>query len=188
MPSPSEQLQYQTTTLRTLVAGVKPNQWDNATPCDQWTVRDVVNHVVGGGQMFAATFAGQSVDIPAGPMPDLVGDDPVGALDGALQAFEDAANTPGAMENMVVLPFATLPAQVALDIGKFDLLVHCYDIASATGQPFDPPAEVVSEGFQAAHMIIQPEMRAAGAFGAEVPAPAGATPLEQMLAFSGRTV
>jgi hypothetical protein len=66
--------------------------------------------------------------------------------------------------------------------------VHCYDIASATGQPFDPPADVVSEGFQAAHLIIQPEMRAAGSFGAEMEAPAGASPLEQMLAFSGRTV
>ncbi len=188
MPSPAEQLQYQTSTLRTLVAGVQPEQWDNPTPCAEWNVRDVVNHVVGGGQMFAATFAGQSVEVPAGPTPDLVGDDPVAALEGALSAFENAANTPDAMDNMVVLPFATLQAQVALDIGKFDLLVHCYDIASATGQPFDPPDGVVTEGLQIAQVIIQPEIRASGSFGPEVAVPADASPLEQMLAFSGRKV
>ncbi len=188
MPSPAEQLQYQTSTLRTLVGGVKADQWGNATPCEEWTVRDVVNHVVGGGHMFAATFAGQTLDVPDGPMPDLLGDDPAAALDGALRAFEDAADTPGAMDNMVALPFATLPAQVALDIGKFDLLVHCYDIASGTGQTFDPPTAVVTEGLQIAQVIIQPEIRASGAFGPEVAAPADASPLEQMLAFSGRSV
>jgi len=188
MSSPSDQLQFQTTTLRTLVAGVKPDQWDNATPCDKWTVRDVVNHIVGGGQMFAASFAGNTVEVPDGEMPDMVGDDPLGALDGAIGAFAAAADSPGAMDNMVVLPFATLPAQVALDIAKFDLLVHCYDIASATSQPFEAPAAVLDEGFQTAQMIISPDMRASGAFGAEVTAPPNATSLQKVLAFSGRSV
>jgi uncharacterized protein (TIGR03086 family) len=188
MSSPSDQLQFQTTTLRALVAGVKPDQWDNATPCDKWTVRDVVNHIVGGGHMFATSFAGNTVEMPDGEMPDMVGDDPLAALDGALSAFEAAADTPGAMDNMVVLPFATLPAQVALDIAKFDLLVHCYDIASATRQPFDPPAAVTDEGYQIAQMIVSPDMRAAGTFGDEVAAPPNATSLQRMLAFSGRSV
>jgi uncharacterized protein (TIGR03083 family) len=44
-----------------LVAGVRDDQWDAPTPCTAWSVRDLVNHFVGGNLMFA--------DIPAGHRP-----------------------------------------------------------------------------------------------------------------------
>ena len=116
MASPSDQIRYQTDTMRSLVAGVKPDQWSNPTPCEEWTVRDVVNHLVGGGTMLAASFRGEKLDIdPELGMPDMLGDDPFAALDGALGAFESAVAEPGAMDRDVVLPFATLPAAVALE-------------------------------------------------------------------------
>ncbi|MCZ7529021.1 MAG: TIGR03086 family metal-binding protein [Acidimicrobiia bacterium] len=144
MPSPSEQLHYQTATLQDLMAGVKGDQWDNPTPCAKWTVRDLAGHLVGGGTMFAASFRGDTVEVDADDeTPDLLGDDPAAALAGMIADFEASAGSPGAMERDVVLPFGTLPAQVALDLVKFDLLIHAWDLARATGQPFDPPAEVV---------------------------------------------
>ncbi len=189
MTSPSDQIRYQTTELRKLVAGVKPDQWTNATPCDKWTVRDLVNHLAGGGQMFAASFRGETIAMdPDGSMPDMVGDDPLGAIDAALDALESAASTPGAMDGDLTLPFATLPAPVALGIVKFDILVHCYDIACATGQTFDPPADVVAEGQQMAETLISIEMRNGDTFGAVTDAPANATPMQKLAAFSGRSV
>jgi uncharacterized protein (TIGR03086 family) len=70
---------------------------------------------------------------------------------------------------------------------KFDLLVHCWDLATATGQPFDPPADAVEHGLQTAQMMISPELRG-GPFGTEVTAPSRATPIERLVAFTGRTV
>ena len=188
MASPSEQIRFQTTSMHNLVAGVKPDQWSNSTPCDKWTVRDVVNHLVGGGQMVAASFRDEPAVDADGPLPDLLGDDPVGAIDAAIAAVNAAADAPGAMDKMVTLPFATLPAEVALSIAKFDILLHCYDIASATDQAFDPPAAVLDESRQFAQMFISPELREAGVFGPEAAAPAGATPIQQLAAFSGRAV
>jgi uncharacterized protein (TIGR03086 family) len=189
MASPSDQLQYHVTTLRGLVAGVRPDQWNSPTPCDKWTVHDLVNHVVGGGQMFAASFRGETVAMdPDGPLPDMLGDDPLAAFDGAIAAFVDSVNSPGAMERDAVLPFATLPAPIALNIAKFDLLVHCWDLAQATGQPFDPPEDVVLEGQQMAEMIIQPPMRDGDTFYEVVVVTDDASSLERLVAFSGRSV
>ena len=81
--------------------------------------------------------------------------------------FTEAVDKPGAIDRMVTLPFGTLPGPVVLELLKFDLLVHCWDLATATGQPFDPPADTVEQGLQTAQMMISPELRK-GPFAAEV--------------------
>lgn len=188
MPSPSEQLHYQTATLQDLMAGVKGDQWDNPTPCAKWTVRDLAGHLVGGGTMFAASFRGDTVEVDADDeTPDLLGDDPAAALAGMIADFEASAGSPGAMERDVVLPFGTLPAQVALDLVKFDLLIHAWDLARATGQPFDPPAEVVDSARQTAEKMIE-GMRDGDTFRDATDAPAGASSIDQLAAFTGRIV
>ena len=188
MSSPSEQLEFQSDTLRDLMAGVKSDQWDESTPCAKWTVRDLAAHLVGGGTVFAASFRGETIAAGEdGEMPDLLGDDPAAALGRVLADFESSADSPGAMEREVTLPFATLPAQVALDIAKFDLLMHAWDLARATGQPFDPPADVVVEARQTAEMIVD-GLRDGDTFGNAIQAPANASPIDQLAAFTGRSI
>ncbi len=183
MAAPSEQLRYQSEALQQLVAGVKPDQWGNPTPCAKWTVRELANHVVGGGTMFAASFRGET---PAGdPSGDALGDDPAGALAKVFADFESAADGPGAMDNEIVLPFATLPAQVALDVAKFDLLVHAWDIAHATGQTFEPPADVVASARATAETMVD-GLRDGDTFADATEAKG--SPMDQLAAFTGRTV
>jgi uncharacterized protein (TIGR03086 family) len=187
MASPSEQLQFQTSALQELMGGVKPDQWDNSTPCAKWTVRDLAGHLVGGGMMFAASFRGEAVQNGGeGETPDVLGDDPAGALARMIEDFKSSADAPGAMERDVTLPFATLPAQVALDIAKFDLLVHAWDLAHATGQPFDPPAEVVANARATATTIVD-RLRDGDTFRDAVDAPADARPIDQLAAYTGRS-
>lgn len=185
MAAPSEQLQYQGEALQQLVAGVKDDQWDQPTPCAKWTVRDLVGHVVGGGAVFAASFRGEAA--PEGDPGDVLGDDPAGALAKVFSDFGSAADSEGAMDREIVLPFATLPAQVALDIAKFDLLVHAWDIATATGQAFDPPADVVENARATAETIVG-GLRDGDTFKEAAEAPEGASPMDQLAAFSGRTL
>jgi len=186
MASPADQISYQAGALHDLVAGVQADQWGNPTPCAKWSVRDLVNHLVGGGTIFAASFRGESVEMESA-MPDMLGDDATSAWDGVIASFETAVSAPGAMDREVVLPFATLPAQVALDIASFDLLVHAWDLARATGQSFDPPDNVVTAGRQVADTMVD-GLRDGDTFTDAVDAPPGASLIDQLAAFCGRTV
>jgi uncharacterized protein (TIGR03086 family) len=183
----ADELEYQITTIHDLIANTEPDQFENQTPCAKWTVRDLMNHMVGGGTMFGMALKGETVDMD-GPMPDLLGDDATAAWYKAAQAFCEGADSPGARERMVTLPFATLPGQVVVDIAKFDLLVHAWDLAQSTDQPFDPPADVVEPAMASAQMIIAPPARDGDTFADEVTPPADATELQRLVAFTGRSV
>lgn len=52
------------------------DQLDTQTPCDEWTVRRLLDHLLAGQQLFAAATTGAEVAPPSGPPPELVGDDP----------------------------------------------------------------------------------------------------------------
>ncbi len=186
---PSDEITYQVDTLRALVAGTKPDQMHNPTPCANWDVRELINHFVGGAHMFASAFRGEEQHIDAdAPMPDLVGNDPSASLDAALADFNAAIDAPGAMDKVINLPFGQIPGPIVLEILKFDLLVHAWDLSQATGQKFDPPAEVAEQGLQTAQMIIAPPARDGDTFKDEVSAPASASALEKLVAFTGRTI
>jgi uncharacterized protein (TIGR03086 family) len=175
--------------LGALISGTRPEQMSDQTPCAKWTVHDLINHVVGGGHMFAAAFRGESLpgmDDASGAMPDLLGDEPAGAFDETIADYRDAIARPGVADRMVTLPFGTMPGQVAMDIAAVDLLIHCWDLARATGQTFRPSPEFVDAAEAFAHVSIPPEARDGDAFAAQVPAPRGASALERLIAFTGR--
>ena len=65
--------------LTPLVHATPASALTNPTPCDKWAVRDLLNHLVGGGYMFAAGLNGDTLD--GDPNADLIGDDHVAAYD-----------------------------------------------------------------------------------------------------------
>jgi uncharacterized protein (TIGR03086 family) len=100
-----------------LVGGVTPEQLGNKTPCTEWTVRDIINHITGGATMFAVSAEQGSV--PDELVGQLIGGDNLGddykaafnaAADKAMSAFSD----PAVLDKMVKLPFGEMPAGVAL--------------------------------------------------------------------------
>lgn len=119
-----------------LVDGTTPEQLGDETPCTEFTVRDVINHVTGGALMFAAAFEHGSVpdDELATIMGDVLGDDPSAAYAAARARVQAAYHAPGALEGMVTLPFGEFPREAALGIAVFDVAVHAWDLAQATGQ------------------------------------------------------
>ncbi len=184
MDSP-DQARTAVAVLTPLVHATPASALTNATPCDKWAVSDLLNHLVGGGYMFAAGLRGDAVD--AGPPPDdLLGDDHIAAYDGAIEAFSSALEGAPDLSAPVTLPFATLPADMALRIAAADLLVHAWDLATATGQRFDPPVEFVESVTPFYAEFISPPLREGGLFAAEVEVDADATPLERLVALAGR--
>lgn len=174
--------------LNDVARNVRPDQMANATPCAEFSVRDVFNHMIGGAGFFAAQFRGEEPSEAPPEGTDLAGDDPAATLITAIDALAGAVRAEGALHRTVVAPFGAAPGDVVARFLALDGMVHTWDLATATGQDYDPPDEVVVEVLAFAREAISPEMRGGGAFEAEVPAPAGATPLQQLVAFTGRTV
>jgi len=173
-----------------VVRGTDDSQLALQSPCTDWTVRDVINHITGGATMFAVCVEQGSV--PDELLGQLMGGDNLG--DDYVQSWETAAaraiaafDIPGVLEKMVKLPFGEMPAGVALNIAVFDVLTHAADIATATGQTIDNDA-LVESALELGHQMIGPELRAPGVFGDEQPARPDAPPVERLLAFAGRKV
>jgi uncharacterized protein (TIGR03086 family) len=153
-PTPVDQLARLVQGFEQLIAAVRADQWTGATPCTDWNVRNLVNHVVRGNRLFAAVLRGEQ---PPPPEPaDVLGEDPLAAYRAAAAELLEAFGQPGAMERVVTVPFGTVPGSVALHLRKTELLVHGWDLARATGQPtgFSFPEDVAEQELQFSRAAI----------------------------------
>jgi uncharacterized protein (TIGR03086 family) len=173
--------------LTPLVNGTRADQLDIQTPCSDWTVRDLLNHVIGGGHMFATGLRGEEFEGGSDPG-DLVGDDHRAAFKASIDGFSAALADTNDLDKSVSLPFGTLPAVAALQLAAGDLLVHSWDLAQATGQSFDPPADFAEASYGFFKVAVTDDLRSAGLFGApcEVADDAGA--FTKLLAHAGRSI
>ena len=139
--------------LGQVIGGIQADQLSAPTPCTEWDVRGVLNHVTGGSIMFAECIENGSVsDEELGRLmsTDLVGDEPSAVFGAAADRALAAFGAPGALEQTVTLPFGTMPAGVAANIAQFDLAVHALDLAYATGQSTELDPDVLQAGWEAA--------------------------------------
>jgi uncharacterized protein (TIGR03086 family) len=167
-----------------LVASVDGEQWAGSTPCTDWTVRQLVNHLVGGNLLFAAIVDGLPVDrSPA----DHLGDDPMAAYRAAAGAVVAAFGRPGALEQLVTVPFGTVPGVVALHLRITEVLVHGWDLARATGGQTAFPDDLVAQelGFTRAALADLPPGRRP--FGPPQPVADDAPLIDQLAACLGRS-
>ncbi|WP_405485660.1 TIGR03086 family metal-binding protein [Nocardia sp. NBC_00511] len=173
-----------------VVSGVAADQWDNATPCSQWTVTQVVQHAAG-DQLAYAKFLG------IGDGPSYNPFEPSGNIEGRATELVTAAIEPTAAAWATVaddteavptpLPFGELPTPVAGVLCALDAAVHAWDIAIGTGQPSPLTDELAGHLLTAADGLIEP-LRDYGVVAAIVEgAPASDTPVvDELLAYLGR--
>lgn len=173
-----------------VVDNVKPGDLGKSTPCTEWTVRDVINHVTGGATMFAECVENGSVpDDRFGQLMggDNLGDDYKGAFHTASDRARAAFGSPGALDKMVKLPFGEMPAGIALNIAVMDVMTHAVDIARATGQTIDDD-ELLETALAVGRQLITDDRRMPGMFDAEQPVADDASAEDKLLAFAGRKV
>jgi len=162
------------------VAAVPEDRWGSPSPCEGWTASDVVQHVVDSSGMFFG-FVGR--ETPESPSVD---EDPVAAFDAvrtAVQADLDDPDRAGTTFEGFSGP-STFGDAVDRFLA-FDLVVHGWDLARATGldEAIDP-AELgrIAEAAEA----MGPMLRSSGAFGPEVAVGPDADQQTRLLAFLGR--
>ncbi|MEV0678580.1 TIGR03086 family metal-binding protein [Actinosynnema sp. NPDC050436] len=175
--------------FRRRLAHLTPQTWAAATPCPDWTARDLVNHVVGGERMTAALLDGATtgVAVKAFSVDWLAADDPLVAFDAATAALDAAAGGPGALDRVVQHPVGPVPGRQAVEFRVAEHLVHAWDLARAldVDDVLDP--DLVARTWEAMRDLA-PVIGGLGVFGA---GPSGAlgegSPLQdRLLDLSGR--
>jgi uncharacterized protein (TIGR03086 family) len=142
--------------------------------------------MIGGATMFAAGFRGEA---PPAVLPEVAdGPEVLAQAGAALGQLVSAIRSPGALDRIVTAPFGEVPGEVFARFVVLDGLIHGWDLAVATNQTYEPPAELVAAVDAFARQAIAPEMRDGDTFAAAVEPPAGATPVERLAAFTGRKV
>jgi uncharacterized protein (TIGR03086 family) len=183
-----QQLEAVLPALLDVVGNITPDQLENPSPCAHFTVRGVLGHMIGGAGFFAAQLRGDGVPTPPPEGTDLTGNDPVATFRAAMDALGAAAATPGASTRVIVTPFGEMTGDEALRYLALDGTVHTWDLAQATGQSFSPPDELVAAVMSTAQQTITPDARDGDTFADATSVATSATPLEQLIAFTGRTV
>jgi len=168
-----------------IVAGVRADQWDAPSPCDGWTVRDVVNHTVGGMEIFAAELTGGAAGDHAA---DWLGVDPAAAYATAAANDRAAWAQPDGLSRTITISLGALPGPMAAAVHLTELLGHGCDIAVATGQEHLLD-EASVEGLLAmmAQMGGIDAFRLPGIFGPAVAVPDDAPAHLRLLGYLGRT-
>jgi uncharacterized protein (TIGR03086 family) len=156
-----------------LVDGIRPDQLQGATLCEEFTVQQLLDHLVEGTSAFAAGITGDSAS-PA-------------SWKDAGQLLVAAVERPGALDGTVTLPWGAFPGDVVLDQAIMETFTHAADLANATGQTIDDAA-AYDDAFEVAKGVITDEWRQPGVFGPEQPAKPGASSVDRLLALAGRKV
>ena len=183
---PIEQLEQILPAVVGVAGGIEPGQLTNATPCSQFVVSDIFDHMIVLGGSFTFLFRGEEPqEVPAPPRDGRV---PAAEMQAAMADLLDAVRSPGALERTLDTPVGTMPGEVFARLVAFDGLVHGWDLARATGQSMAVSEDIVAAVDEFARAALQPAMRDGDTFKDETTPPPGASRLERLVAFSGRTV
>jgi uncharacterized protein (TIGR03086 family) len=171
---------------RKVIGGVKQDDLAKPTPCSEWNVRALVNHMIGVNYAFTQALAGKKIET-GGETPDLVGDDPAASYAKASRGALEAWRAPGALDRILSLPPGDVPGSTGINIFMTDQSVHTWDLARALGKEHAIDTDLVEVSFEMLRQILRPEFRATGGpFGPEVPCAADAAVQDRLLAFTGR--
>ena len=171
-----------------ILAAVQTTDLGRPTPCASWTVRDVVNHILGGTAFFA-DLAEAGVVADRGDDPDRTAGDFSGAFSKEASRLVAAFNAPGAMDKIMKMPMGELPGSVCAWIAASDVFTHGWDLAKAIGQPTDLEPELAGMMLARVKQTLPDSMRGPegeAPFGPRVEVAESAPSADQLAAFLGR--
>lgn len=182
-----------TTTMRKLVTSVTDDQLSGSTPCPDYSVGDLVDHI--GGLTVAFTGAARKQVVPGseeGGSGDASRLEPGwrDRIDRDLAALAEAWRDPAAYEGEATAGGVTMPGPIAASVALNEIVVHGWDLATAIGHPFEATDEDVAACMAFAEPFSTPEAadQRGDAFGPVVEVPDDAPPLERLLGMMGRKV
>ena len=173
---------------RRFVEGVREEQWKDSTPCSEWNVRELLNHIIYGTIWIEPIFAGKTLDEVGDRYEgDLVGADALASYDAAVASAKLAIAAPGAMEVVCHIRRGDVSGAEYATSMFTDVFIHGWDLAKATGQDATLDTDLVQE----CYAVVEPRkerFRQSAAFGSgSVPDPSEGADLQtRLLAILGR--
>jgi uncharacterized protein (TIGR03086 family) len=169
------------------VHAVRPEQWHDPTPCTDWDVRMLVNHLTVEQLWVPPLMNGMAVaDMGERLDGDRLGTDPVAAWDAAVAASLAAFGAPGALDRVVELSNGARPAAEYCWEMTTDALIHSWDLARGIGadETLDPE---LSQLVYERTLPIAEHLHETGLFAPVVPVPDDAPLRTKLLALFGRS-
>ncbi|WP_285313924.1 TIGR03086 family metal-binding protein [Pseudarthrobacter sp. fls2-241-R2A-168] len=162
-----------------VLRNVTPADSDKATPCEDFNVAQLLDHLAGSLQNIGRALGADPADVKEAAPETRIAE----LAQPTVEAF-----TRRGVEGNVDMGFAELPATMVAGILNLELLVHAWDFATATGQHV-AVSDVVSDFVtELAQQTISEQVRSSGSFAPAQPTAETASSLERLLAFTGRNV
>jgi uncharacterized protein (TIGR03086 family) len=162
------------------------SDWDSPSPCTEWTVKDLVNHVVGEQLWVPELLAGKTIaEVGDKYGGDILNDDPIGTWETASAAARAAWLEPGVLDREVHLSFGDTDAREYGWQMTVDLAVHGWDLATALGSEPGMGDELAT----ALLAFVEPQVEAwqgSSMFADPVPVAEDADPQTRLVAMLGR--
>lgn len=174
-----------------LITGIPDELLDGPTPCREYSLGDLVDHVGGLSLAFtaAATKAtGDTGSQRASGDASRLGDDWRSRIPQDLAALAQAWRDPAAWSGATRAGGVDLPGEVAGMVTLDELVIHGWDVARASGQSFecDPRSLELVHGFVAQFWGPEQEAARKGLFGPMVQVPDDAPLIDRLIGLSGR--
>ena len=169
-----------------LLASVSEDCFDLPTPCPEARVGDLVDHVGTFAKVFTAVARKGNSGAGRPPRPSAANLEAGwrDRIERDLQTLAGAWRAPEAWEGMTVIRGNELPAEVAGLVVLDELVVHGWDIAVSTGQPYEPSVPDIDAAASFVASFDAP--RDGNLFGPVVPVPDSAPALDRLLGLAGR--
>ncbi|WP_028642836.1 TIGR03086 family metal-binding protein [Nocardioides sp. URHA0020] len=171
-----------------VLGGIRDDQLGRPTPCPGLTLADLLDHL--SGLSLAFTLAATKEPVPGGGQASAEGSrlppswrsEIPTALDRLAAAWSD----PTAYDGLTMAGPVEMPAEIAALVALDEVVVHGWDLARATDQPYGPDDAVVLACLGFASSFEVPPDAGAGPFGPPVPVPDSASPLDRLMGATGR--
>jgi uncharacterized protein (TIGR03086 family) len=172
---------------RGYVEGTTKDRLTQPSPCTDWTVRDVLNHLINGARSVAAGAHGET--IPFDDTTDRAGDDHVTEFKRASEDALEGFRQPGVLEKTFPMSWGDSPGSVVLALAIADAAVHGWDLAAGTGQEARIDEDIAEAVLQMTSSMMEPkgQMPRGDSFGPPIDVPDDAPPQDRLLAYLGRS-
>ncbi|MCB0992419.1 MAG: TIGR03086 family metal-binding protein [Acidimicrobiales bacterium] len=173
MKGPAEIWQQAADCFEQKLAAVGDDQWDVATGCGDWTVKDLVEHTI-----FWQANVGRILGADASPEQ---------GWDSVKAAIAGALTDPSALEGTIEGgPMNGMPKHQAMGLATGDALLHAWDLARAIGADDTLPAEAVESVHMGLARVPEQMLRSPNMFGPAVEVADDASAQDKLVAFAGR--
>ncbi|SNR55911.1 TIGR03086 family metal-binding protein [Blastococcus mobilis] len=176
----------QTAEVTRVVAGVRDDQLGDPTPCEGTSVAALLDHLV--GLTMAFRLAAEKEEFAGGPSADAahLAPDWRTRLPAQLAELSAAWRKPSAWEGTAEVAGVRMPAPAMAAVALNEVLVHGWDLAVATGQPYTADPAGVQACLEMVGDRSDPTAEPEGLFGPVVPVPDDAPAFDRLLGLTGR--